>query len=478
MKQFIFFIILFSIQFVFANEVQKAIDLFNKNKALENAQISFYVVDLGSSAAVASKNENKLLSPASTMKLFSSAAALEILGAAYKPKTQILYTGEITRDSLLTGDLIVKGFGDASLGSKYFTTVEKRRAFFDVWAAKIKNAGILKIEGKIIADASSFGYFGAPAGWVWGDMGNYYGAFPSGLILFDNILELYFNTGVKAGSSTEIVKTFPEIPGFLIDNYVLSENINSDNSYVFSAPYSNYAFVRGSLPLSKKSFLVKAAIQNPEALFAFEFHEALLKNSIEVAGGYMGKMQQKEQVQGATELFTSHGEKLVEFINLINHKSINLFAEHLACWIALEKSGFGHHDEGIDCIYEHWEKRIEISSARITDASGLSRNNAVSAQQLVQLLAYMERQKNTEFYESLPILGQSGTVKSFCSGQAASGKVRAKSGTMSRIKSYAGYANTKSGKKLAFALIVNNHTNTSSELKNLMEPVMNAMANY
>jgi len=478
MKSSILFILLFCYHFVFSNEVQKAIDVFNQNKAIENAQVSFYVKDLGSSNAIASVNENKLLSPASIMKLFSSAAALEILGEAFKPKTQVLYTGEIREDSVLSGNLIVKGYGDASLGSKYFTTNDKRRAFFDTWAATIKKAGILKIEGKIIADASSFGYFGAPSGWVWGDMGNYYGAFPSGLTLFDNILELYFNTGIKAGSSTEIVKTSPEVPDFKIDNHVLSENINSDNSYVFSAPYSNYAFVKGSLPLSKRNFLVKAAIQNPEALFAFELHQSLLKNGLEITGGYKGQKEHKEKSQTTKELFTYYGEELKDFVKLINHKSINLFAEHLVGWIALEKTGVGFHDEGIDCIYEHWEKRIDIASARITDASGLSRNNAVSAHQMVQLLTYMDKQKNKAFLESIPVLGEGGTVKSFCKGQAAEGRVRAKSGTMSRIKSYAGYVNTKSGKKLAFALIVNNHTNSSSEVKKLMEPVMNAMANY
>lgn len=476
MKSRIFFFSFFFIQYAFANDVQKAIEIFHKNKALENAQVSFCVFDLGASIFVASTNENKLLSPASTMKLFSTAAALEILGLDFRPKTQILYAGEISKDNILTGDLIVKGFGDASLGSKHFTNSDNRRAFFDVWATTIKKAGISKIDGKIIADASSFGYFGAPAGWAWGDMGNYYGAFPSGLSLFDNILELYFNTGAKAGTSTQIVNTFPEIPGFRIDNHVSSENVSSDNAYVYSAPYSNYAFVKGSLPLSKKNFMVKAAVQNPEALFAYEFHHALLKNGVVVTGDFLGQMHNKEQVEHPKELFTFYGEKLGEFINLINHKSINLFAEHLAGWLALEKTGLGYHDEGIDCIYEHWDKRIDIASARITDASGLSRNNAVSAHHLVQLLAYMD--KDTVFYESLPILGQTGTVKNFCKGQAAAGKVRAKSGTMSRIKSYAGYANSKSGKKLAFALIVNNHTNSSSEVTKLMEPVMNAMVNY
>jgi serine-type D-Ala-D-Ala carboxypeptidase/endopeptidase (penicillin-binding protein 4) len=106
----------------------------------------------------------------------------------------------------------------------------------------------------------------------------------------------------------------------------------------------------------------------------------------------------------------------------------------------------------------------------------LSRTNAISAQNFVDLLIYMHKSKSQEFELTLPIAGESGTLKNLCKGQAGQGRIMAKSGTMSKVKSYAGYVKTKSGKKLAFAIIVNNHANSSSALTAQMESVLNAMA--
>jgi D-alanyl-D-alanine carboxypeptidase/D-alanyl-D-alanine-endopeptidase (penicillin-binding protein 4) len=222
---------------VLANDIETSLKNFVANKNLEGASISFMVYDLTNNKELISHEKYRLLSPASTMKLFSTAAALDILGPDYKPTTKVFYSGTLSSDSILVGDLIIKGFGDASLGSKYFNESGKKRAFLDQWAETIKKFGINKIDGRVVADASSFGYFGAPAGWTYGDMGNYYGAFPCGLTIFDNILELYFNTPSNPGEPARLIKTDPLLYNFRIDNFVKSENRTSDNSYVFSAPY-------------------------------------------------------------------------------------------------------------------------------------------------------------------------------------------------------------------------------------------------
>ncbi len=482
----VLFALFWSVHHAFAadSELQKTVDNFVSKPDLKQASISFMVVDLANNQVLAQHDAKRLLSPASTTKLWSTAAALELLGAEYRPKTQVLYTGTIV-GSTLNGSIIMRGFGDVSLGSSHFTSREKMRDFLDSWADSIKAMGILNISGGVLADASSLGYFGGPDGWSWGDMGNYYGAFPSGLTLFDNMMELFFSTSSKAGGSTTITKTNPALPGFVIQNHVLADNVTSDNAYVYGAPYSNYAFVTGTLPLNKSAFVVKSAIQNPELVFALEFHAALLRKGIQVNANPLAFNTidpiEKDRVNAVlnekqTLIFTHFGATLFQVAEFINFKSVNLFAEHLPCWIALEKKGIGHHKEGMKIIQDFWGAKFDIAASRINDGSGLSRTNAISAQNFADLLTYMHKSKNQEFELTLPIAGESGTLKNLCKGQAGQGRIMAKSGTMSKVKSYAGYVKTKSGKKLAFAIIVNNHANSSSALTTQMESVLNAMA--
>ena len=115
----------------------------------------------------------------------------------------------------------------------------------------------------------------------------------------------------------------------------------------------------------------------------------------------------------------------------------------------------------------------------MSDGSGLSRSNAVSAKFLTDLLAYMHKSSNgEEFKASLAVAGKSGTMYSIGKGTTAAGIVYGKSGTMNRIKSYAGYVDSKSGKKLAYAMIINNHSCSSSQIKKYFETLMIKMANY
>jgi len=465
------------------HKAQTAIEDFVKQPNLQSASISFMAVSALDNRTIAAYDANRVLVPASTVKLWSTAAGFELLGKDYKAKTEVYYTGEITQDSVLNGSVIIKGFGDVTLGSSYFTDRAKMRDFFQDWVEHFKARGIKVIQGDIFADASSFGYFGVPEGWTWSDMGNYYGAFPSGLTLFDNLLELYFNTSKTKLGETWISETNPAIPNFVIQNHVRSDAINSDNAYVFAAPYSNAAFVTGTLPMNKTKFKVKAAIQNPEALFAQEFYNALQQSDIQILGKASSNkeiidsqnIKFLESIQNKTLLFTHYGNSFSEIAHFINHKSVNLFAEHVVHWLALQKEGAppAYHSTGMEVLNDFWKNKFDIKSARIVDGSGLSRSNLISAQQFVNLLYYMK--DNKEFEKSLPIAGQSGTLKSLCAGQPCSGKIHAKSGTINRVKAYAGYAYNKQGQKVIFAFLVNNFTGTNNELNKLMESVLNTI---
>ena len=472
----------FSINLVSSqNNIQTAINQFAADNELRHGSISFAVVDLSNGELVSSVNKDLSIPTASTAKLFSTATALELLGPNYTPKTRIYYDGIIDSTGTLKGNIWIKGGGDPTLGSKYFTNSETRYNFLKTWADEIKKLGVSRIEGAIIADASQFGYNGAPDGWNWSDLGNYYGAGPSGLTVFDNLIEMHFSTSSQVGKPTTLSSTFPEVPGMVFHNYILSSSKSGDNSYIYGAPYSLDRFGTGTLPVNQSNFVVKGSLPDPEYQIAFELHTILLQQSISI--NELPKAVRQLEIEPISTdkmklIYENNGTPLIEIITETNMHSINLFAEHMLTLIGLEKSNLGSTENGISVMETFWKTKINTDGLHINDGSGLSRTNAISAQHYISLLEYMSKSKYAvEYKKSLPIAGVSGTLKSVCKGQSAQNRMYAKSGTMSRIKSYAGYIDGKSGKKYAFAIITNNYECSATAIRQKMESVFNAIAN-
>jgi len=257
---------------------------------------------------------------------------------------------------------------------------------------------------------------------------------------------------------------------------------SGDNCYIYGAPYSLDRFGTGTLGARLGNFTVKGSLPDPELTFASEFQRALEAKGIAVgqkAQANRNLPQQRASSRYASmKLYYTHtGKTLASIAWWTNMKSVNLFAEELLCWIGYGTSGNGSIDNSIARMMNYWSGKINTSGLYLSDGSGLSRNNAISATHFCNLLNYMSKQPAFQaFYETLPVAGQSGTLSSVCKNQAAEGKIHAKSGTMKRIKSYAGYATTKSGKQVSFALVINNFDSSSEYAVTQMETVFNAIA--
>ena len=336
----------------------------------------------------------------------------------------------------------------------------------------------------MIGDASLYSYDGVPSGWPWGDMGNYYGAGPSGLTIFDNMCLLHFKTGEKAGDSTELFCITPHIPDLHVVNYVISANEQSDNAYVYGAPYSNDWFVMGSIPKREEDFHVKASIPDPEYLAALELDYALEERGIHAAYAptTMREIHKKYPFffkPDLQEILTYRSPTLNTIIEETNQRSINLFAEHILCQISVRHSGYGSTSNGALVCMEYWNNKIDGSGLFMTDGSGLSRSNAVSTHFLVDMLEFMKNTNSFKsFKNSLALAGKKGTMAGIGRGTSAQGRVWGKSGTMTRMKAYAGYVDTKTGKQLAYAMIVNNYNCPTSQLTKYLQSIMVRMADY
>ena len=457
---------------------------FKNLKHIEKSKISFCVVDLDSGNTVFSYKDSLTLPVASIMKVFTTASGYEILGRDYAPSTSFFSDKNIDKYGVLNGDLFVKGGADISIGSYYFNKEDSVLFSLDTFVNVLYSKGLRTLNGNLIGDGSAFGYKGLLNGWFPSDAGNYYGAIPSGLSVYDNSLRFYFN--VKKPNTIPVLDSiFPKVSGLKFTNFLLSRNGVGDGSFIHGMPYNVDRIAKGFLESDTPQMLVKGSLPDPEFQFMEELKNAFFRKGIVVNGFIqtirLDSLNQFNHIgyNSLVELASVKGRNLNDVVYWTNLKSVNVFAESIVSWIANEKTSQGSVSNGAKYIKQYWDKYFDLSNSVFSDGSGLSSYNRLSARNFCDLLTHVQGSSYLfDFESSLPIAGKTGTLKSFCLGQPAEGNVKAKSGTMKNVKSFAGYVYTKSGKKLAFTIIVNDFNCSSSQLVKTIEPIMNALYLY
>ncbi|WP_321318328.1 D-alanyl-D-alanine carboxypeptidase/D-alanyl-D-alanine-endopeptidase [Labilibaculum sp.] len=449
------------------NKLQTYVNDFVSDSCFYSAGIGIVISNVKTGENLASNQAHLALTPASTQKLITTAAALEILGGNYQFKTEIKTDGELLKNGNLAGNIIVKGLGDPTLGSKYF---ENEKPIEQQITEKIKALGIRKIQGKILAD-DSYIETKIPATWIWEDIGNYYGAIPNGISFHDNLYSLFFLSG-KAGSATKLVKTEPQNTGMVFDNQVISSAVNRDLAYIFGGNTSNNRRIEGSIPQNRALFEVKGALLHPKNCLI----ESLNKSFAKVGISIENKVFPAEK---NSLLFSLNSPELKDIVNLTNQKSINLFADHLLFEIGAKESGKASWENGIEAVKNFWnQKGLPTKYISLYDGSGLSHFNAVSANFFDQVLREMYHSKHSnEFISSLPVAGISGTLKSFGTDSDLQENWKAKTGSMTGVRTYCGYLKTKTGKEYSVSILINNCICSSSALNNKLLTLLNKLYN-
>ena len=440
---------------------------FNNWKAKHNISdqsIAVSLVDLNAGEEQFAFRANKPMTPASTQKLISTFFALENFPEKKTFNTWVGHDAEI-KDSILTGNLLVMGFGDMTLGSRYFDT-----DFMGDWLEELKKKGIRQIKGAVVCFSAWTLDQIIPSTWSDDDIGNYYGAGSHALTYNDNLFELHFRTG-KVGSVAKL-KSMRPIP-YQIDmtGEVRVDNINYDNCYIYGGPYEMRRKMTGGLPPNRSDFEVKASLPNPELQLAEDLRKYLIANGIQV-GGKAGWMKQ-EKVEKFTMMWIYSGQPLKDVVYWTNKKSVNLFAEQLIMHVCSAKFKDFQY---LDLVSRQKQMLTEIgldsNGIELYDGSGLSRSNKLTANLLTSILRKAKGQKYFETYKaSLPQSGRSGSLKSMLIGTDAEGKVFAKSGSFKGVRSYAGYMELP-GRSLAFSMILNDDTKSGSEMRKALEELM------
>ena len=440
----------------------ESLDIFLKSPVTSTANISLLVQNLQTGELIDCYRPQNVAPPASVMKLLPTATALETLGADYRFSTYIEHSGYIN-SGILYGDLYVRGTGDPTLGSQKIGD----RNFLNRWVKAIREAGIREIRGAVIADLSYFDADAINPGWIWEDIGNYYAPGVYALSYMDNTMNVVLRSGA-VGSIAEVQYTVPEVPGVQFDNHIRCTSITHDGAYVHGAAYNYTRYLTGSVPSNQGSFGVQGDLPNPGLLLVQHLSQRLEESGVTITAEpmYISEADGKHR----TLLYTWQSPTLREIIYETNIHSNNLYAE------SLFRTFGGRYQlpctihNSADFEKDYWQRRgVKIRSARIVDGCGLAPQDAVSAETLVQLLTYMYRSPSKDaFYASLPVSGQSGTLRSLLPGTELAGRVHAKSGTIAATKNFAGYIELPNGQTWVFAVMVSFGNGKSKDIQRVI----------
>ena len=457
-------------------QTKTSIEKFVQTPILSHASIGICVKDMNGKE-IASLNKKIALTPASTLKVLTSATAMELLGDSFRFKTEISTNKDDPRQ------LIIKGYGDPTLGSEYIN--KDPQAFLNEWILQIdKFLDKNKLTNITVVD-DYFSYDGISQKWLQEDVGNYFAAGAYGVSIFDNCYRLYLNT-IRTDTCPLIIKTTPAIQSLSFLNTLSLNSTGKDNGYINGEPFSNNRTLVGSIPAKKSSFIIKGSIPDPGMMLGNLLKNKLTDNgykinNVETIRNSYYKQQyskNKYNIDDVTNLHYKYlSPDLKEIIKVVNVKSNNHYTEHLIRAIGrtvnkdIYSSALG---VGIEQTEKHWRsKGLNMDALHMYDGCGLSPSNSISPEILCNVLLYMQNSSKyaDSFFASLPKAGKEGTVKNFLKGTSLEGFVSVKSGSIANVQCFAGYY-VNGDKKYAFSVMVNNFNSPHREVVKAIESLL------
>jgi D-alanyl-D-alanine carboxypeptidase/D-alanyl-D-alanine-endopeptidase (penicillin-binding protein 4) len=449
-------------------QLQKAWQYFEADSQLKHAISSLYVIDAQTGQVVFDRHSRIGLAPASTQKIITSVTAFELLGKDYRYKTEFYHNNQLP---LPNGNiLLVNGKGDPTFGSwRYEQT--KPSAIFD----KLGAAFASKLRGSVLLMVldTAFERQSIPDGWIWQDIGNYYGAGASGFNWKENQVDVGLTSGNTSGDPVK-VENYGELfidssQTGMVDNTLKSAAKGTgDNAYYYFG-YGNTRnrdpLFKGTIPVNEKNFKISIAVADPAYLFTEEYFKRWSSSTGNSTGDpdpiAIHQWIQAIKSSITAPVYTHHSPTLDSIIYWFNKKSINLYGEALIKTFAYEKQGLGSTDSGVAILKRFWKERgLEENELNMYDGSGLSPLNRVTTHAQVEILKYARSKEwYSSFYDALPEYNN----------------MKMKSGTISDVKGFCGYHRAQNGKEYIFSFLVNNYSGRASQLVNKMYKVLDIL---
>lgn len=455
MKRLFFaFLFLILCVFVFAQKeaLTKAFQKFENDPQLKAALSSLYVLNGKTGDVLFDKNSTIGLAPGSTQKIVTTAAAYELLGKDFRYKTEF----GIVRDGAET-NLYIKPSGDPTLGSARWESTKEKNVLSRITKAYKKKA---KSISKILIQNDGWNYEAIPDGWVWQDIGNYFGAGAQVLNWRENQFDLILKSGNSIGDKVIIVGTEPKLYSYQVSSLLTSGAKGSgDNAYIYFPLNSNTGVVRGTIPMNENRFTISGAMPDAQRQLAQTIFDSL--KTMKKKPVLYSDIIIANTIKNSELIHTETSPSFDSIIYWLNQKSINLYAEALVKTIGFLKAKTASTEKGIELIKDFWKtKGIEAIELNLLDGSGLSPSNRVTARAMVSILQYAKKQDwYNGFYNSLPEYNG----------------IKMKSGTIKDVKGFAGYHTSKEGAEYIFCFLVNNYNGPTGTLVQKMYRVLDEL---
>jgi D-alanyl-D-alanine carboxypeptidase/D-alanyl-D-alanine-endopeptidase (penicillin-binding protein 4) len=421
----------------------------------------------------------RLVMPASNMKIVTLAAAAELLGWDYR-FTTVLETDAPVEDGVLEGDLFVRGNGDPTIASRN----GRADAVMFEWAQALKHAGVSEIRGRIVGDDQAFDDEWLGAGWSW-DYLQYGYAAPVGALQFDeNIARLTVTPAAVPGEPPNL--TLPPGTGLAIENKARTGAGGSGDSIDYRRRLDRPVLeVAGAIAAGSPPVTRPVAVVNPTLFFAHALREALIARGITVTGDAVdqddiaAELLDRPAVRRA--LASTSSSPLREIAAVLMKVSQNLYAETLMKALGTVDGGLGTLPGGrvrIGAVLKTWN--IPEDACVVADGSGLSRYNYVTARALTTILErmYRDERHREPFLASLPTAGRDGTVATRMRRTRAENNAVAKTGSISNVRSLSGYVRSRDGEMLVFSIVANDFVLPPATINWITDLAVEVLANF
>ncbi|HVS80828.1 MAG TPA: D-alanyl-D-alanine carboxypeptidase/D-alanyl-D-alanine-endopeptidase [Pyrinomonadaceae bacterium] len=480
-------------------ELQTRIEEIAHQPALEPGFFAVKIVSLDTGSVIYEQSANKFVRPASNMKLYTVAAALDRLTPDYHFLTSV-YAKEKPDKGTIKGDLIVYGRGDPSIAAR-FNNGDYFKGINDL-ADRIVVAGIKRVKGDLVGDESYFN--GAPlgSGWEWEDLQWSYGAQVSALTVNDNSIDLTVKPAEKVGASVVITTGPPATTFMTINNRAVTSarGLKSDLQ-LYRGLGAVTLEISGSVPLGDNGFTGSIAVPDPALAFATMLRDALTKRGLKIDG----RLRTIDARSGASIVPSPSWLSLVQLtfvppqpqpleVASIQSPAFSLIAAHtlkpsqnLYTELILRTLGTPRisptqtNEEAGLIIVRNFLRQAGVpeSDLALNDGSGLSRNDMITANATVQLLTYMSKHRYfAQFRDALPIAGVDGTLRTRMRGTPAEGNLRAKTGSLSSVASLSGYVTTAAGEHLVFSMMLNNYPDAGALRRDSIDAIGILLASF
>ncbi len=407
------------------------------------------IVQNADAGTLLSYHQNKLMLPASTLKLVTAAVAWKFLGPDYRLPTFIGYSG-FTNNNILFGNLIITGTGDPTLDRRHWLDPQ---VVFSAWADSLKAHGISEIRGDVIGNDDLFEDMHLGNGWAWDDLSFAYAAEFGPLMVDNTTAEFYINPPASDDDEFSVMDNLP-FEYFTYQNKVTYLDSLPEQIHARRVTGTNILSVYGNYSTENKSYAKMITADNPTLFYVSLLKAVLEKKGITISGYARDIDDLTEKPENIKPLFTHYSPRLSRIIRQFMQDSNNQAGETLLRHIAWQETGYGSFSNGIMVMEVFFENIcITKNEYRLGDACGLSRYNLLTPSALNKILLYMNN--IPEFRSCLSQPGSYGTLKE--RSDLMDMKIFAKTGSMSGVECISGYMTTRRNQNLVFTVMINNY---------------------